>query len=97
LYGSLGMRCDLEGQTATAFTHVTVIDGATPEPRGDRTAVIRGNRIVAEGPSASVTVPSGSRVIDGRGKFLIPGLWDMHVHLAMPGGKQVLPSTSRMA
>jgi imidazolonepropionase-like amidohydrolase len=30
-------------------------------------------------------------VIDGRGKFLIPGLWDMHVHLAMPGGKQVLP------
>jgi imidazolonepropionase-like amidohydrolase len=30
-------------------------------------------------------------VIDGRGKFLIPGLWDMHVHLAMPGGRDVLP------
>jgi imidazolonepropionase-like amidohydrolase len=41
--------------------------------------------------AASITVPSGARVIDGRGKFLIPGLWDMHVHVAMPGGRNVLP------
>ncbi len=77
--------------TITAFTNVTVIDGTSPQPRSDRTVVIRGNRIVAEGPSASIAVPSGARVIDGRGKFLIPGLWDMHVHLAMPGGREVLP------
>ncbi len=74
----------------TAFTHVSVIDGRSAEPRADRTVVIRGNRIVAEGPSASVTVPAGARVIDGRGKFLIPGLWDMHVHTVMPGGRDVL-------
>lgn len=75
----------------TAFTNVTVIDGRRPEPRTDRTVVIRGNRIVAEGPSVTVKTPAGARVIDGRGKFLIPGLWDMHVHITMPGGREVLP------
>ena len=84
---------DLEGQAASAvaFTHVTVIDGTSPTPRSDRTVVVSANRIIAEGPSASVTVPANARVIDGRGKFLIPGLWDMHVHITMPGGRDVLP------
>jgi imidazolonepropionase-like amidohydrolase len=76
---------------ATAFTQVTVIDGRSPEPRADRTVVIRGNRIVAEGPASSTAAPAGARIIDGRGKFLIPGLWDMHVHTVMPGGREVLP------
>ena len=80
----------LETQS-TAFTNVTVVDATSPQPRVDRTVVIRGNRIVAEGPAASTKVPANARAIDGRGKFLIPGLWDMHVHLVMPGGKQVLP------
>ena len=78
-------------QAVTAFTNVTVIDGRSPQPRENRTVVIRGNRIVAEGPATSVKVPAGARVIDGRGKFLIPGLWDMHVHTVMPGGRLVLP------
>lgn len=80
-----------EAQQVTAFADVTVIDGRSPQPRENRTVVVRGNRIVAEGPSSSVSVPSGARAINGRGKFLIPGLWDMHVHTVMPGGKQVLP------
>ena len=78
-------------EVATAFRNVTVIDGRSPQPRENRTVVVRGNRIVAEGPATSVNVPAGARVIDGRGKFLIPGMWDMHVHTVMPGGKQVLP------
>ena len=73
-----------------AFTNVNVIDGRSSSPLPDRNVVIRGNRIVAEGPAASTTVPTGARRIDGRGKFLIPGLWDMHVHLTMPGGRDVL-------
>jgi imidazolonepropionase-like amidohydrolase len=77
--------------STTAFTYVTVIDGRSSQPRENRTVVVRGNRIVAEGPAASIRVPSGATVIDGHGRYLIPGLWDMHVHTVMPGGRQVLP------
>lgn len=73
-----------------AFTRVTVIDAATPVPRPDQTVVIRGNRIVAAGPAATTPVPPGTRIIDGRGKFLLPGLWDMHVHTTVPGGRDLL-------
>ena len=64
-----------------AITHVTIIDctGAAPEPNS---SVIIGNgHISVVGPSDRVTIPAGVRVIDGSGKFLIPGLWDMHGHL----------------
>jgi imidazolonepropionase-like amidohydrolase len=81
---------EAQSNATTAFTHVSVIDGRSSRPSTDRTVVIRGNRIVAEGPAASASVPAGARIIDGRGKFLIPGLWDMHVHTTMPGGREVL-------
>ncbi len=45
-----------------------------------QTIVIDGDRITAVGPSASTTVPRGALVIDGRGKTVVPGLWDMHTH-----------------
>jgi hypothetical protein len=73
-----------------AITHVTVIDGTDSLPRPDQTVVIRGNRIIVVGPAASTAVPPGARVLRGRGKFLIPGLWDMHVHTVAPGGRGVL-------
>jgi imidazolonepropionase-like amidohydrolase len=76
---------------AIAFTHVSIVDGTSPDVRPDRTVIVRGNRIEEEGPAASTRVPRGAHVIDGRGKFLIPGLWDMHVHTVVPGGDQVLP------
>ncbi len=79
-----------QAQQPTAFTNVTVIDGRSPTPRENRTVVVRGTRIVAEGPSASVSVPAGARILDGRGRFLVPGFWDMHVHTVMPGGRDVL-------
>ena len=64
---------------AVAITHVTVIDGSNPAPRPDQTVVLRGRHIVAVGPAPATAIPRGSRVLDGRGRFLIPGLWDMHV------------------
>ena len=64
-----------------AITHVTVIDAGTPKPRTDVTVITSGSRIAAIGDSSQVTIPRGARVIDGSKKFLIPGLWDMHVHL----------------
>ena len=64
-----------------AFTHVTVLTMAGGAALKDQTVVVHGNRITALGPSSTVTAPRGSRVVVGRGKFLIPGLWDMHGHL----------------
>jgi imidazolonepropionase-like amidohydrolase len=78
-------------QAPIAITHVTVVDGTRPSPGRDFTVVVRGNRIAMVGPAASVAVPAGARVVDGRGKFLVPGYWDMHVHTATPGGREVLP------
>jgi cytosine/adenosine deaminase-related metal-dependent hydrolase len=67
-------------QEPIAITHVSVIDIETGETRSDNTVVVTGNRISYAGSAAAATIPAGARVIDGRGKFLIPGLWDMHVH-----------------
>jgi len=57
-----------------------VIDVASGATHPDNTVLVSGNRITFAGPAANARIPAGARVIDGRGKFLIPGLWDMHVH-----------------
>ena len=62
--------------------HVTVIDGTGRAPQLDQTVVIVGDRITAIGPAGQIKFEKSAHVIDGRGKFLIPGLWDMHVHIA---------------
>lgn len=63
-----------------AITHVTVVDVTGGPPRRDQTVLIDGSRIAAVGPTSRVRIPPGSRIIDGTGKYLIPGLWDMHTH-----------------
>jgi len=63
-----------------AITHVTVIDTSGGPAANDMTVVVTGDRIADVGKTGKVTVPAGAKVIDGTGKFLIPGLWDMHVH-----------------
>jgi len=50
----------------------------------DYTVVGSGNRIIAVGPTQSVAVPSGAQVIEASGKAVLPGLWDMHTHIAEP-------------
>lgn len=64
-----------------AITHATVIDVARGRLLPDRTVVVAGGRITAVGESRRVRVPKTAQVVDATGKFLIPGLWDMHVHL----------------
>lgn len=64
------------------ITHVTVIDATGRSAMPDSTVVIAGERIVAIGKSAEVPLPRGAQVVNGAGKFLIPGLWDAHVHLS---------------
>ena len=60
---------------------VTVIDATGAPARPHMSVVVTGQKITAIGPAASIAVPKGAAVINGSGKFLIPGLWDMHVHL----------------
>jgi imidazolonepropionase-like amidohydrolase len=76
---------------ALAFKDITVVDATDPSPRAHQTVVIQGNRISTVGHVDSVVVPTGARVVRGAGKYLIPGLWDMHVHTVFPGGRRVLP------
>ncbi|HVT39139.1 MAG TPA: amidohydrolase family protein [Gemmatimonadaceae bacterium] len=68
-----------------------MIDGRDSVPLLDRTVVVRGTHIVAVGPTPTTRAPIDARIIDGRGKFLVPGFWDMHVHTVAPGGRDVLP------
>lgn len=74
---------DSKAQSAIAFTNVAVVDVEKGALRLDQTVVIEGSRIAAVGDAQRIRPPRGARVIDGEGKFLMPGLWDMHVH-AMP-------------
>jgi len=73
-----------------AITHVSVVDVERGTSRSDQTVVVDGPRITAVGPSASMAVLPSARVIDGRGKWLIPGLWDMHAHTVVPTGRLLL-------
>ena len=63
-----------------AIVDATVIpmdpDGALPH----QTVIVHGDRIEALGPVASTPVPAGATTIDGKGRWVIPGLVDMHVH-----------------
>jgi imidazolonepropionase-like amidohydrolase len=79
-----------------AITHVTVIDvGRRLLPaRPDFTVLVDGDHIAAVGAAAKTAIPPGARAIDGRGKWLIPGLWDMHVHTVVPSGRAMLASAA---
>ena len=61
-------------------THVTVIDTCNAREDGDQTVVISDRKISDLANSKNVAVPPNARIVDGRGKYLMPGLWDMHVH-----------------
>jgi imidazolonepropionase-like amidohydrolase len=69
----------------TAFAHVTVVDPSSKGLQEDVTVVVCGERIRSVKGTPRAQVPKRTRVVDARGKFLIPGLWDFHVHLAQAG------------
>ena len=66
---------------ATAFTGVTVLPMTGAPSLHEQTVLVREGRIAAIAPAASLPVPPDATVIDGHGKFLMPGLCDMHVHM----------------
>jgi len=78
--------------TAT-IVHVTVVDVATGKELPDETVVLQGDHIVSVAAFDTAAAPQG-RIVDARGAFLIPGLWDMHVHIQ---DLKTCRSTLRMA
>ena len=74
LFGTLGAAQQL------VIQRVTVIDATGRQPQPDYTVVIEGDRITTVGPRKTVKPRKDAHIVDGAGKFLIPGLWDMHVH-----------------
>lgn len=77
----IAQRLPVAQPSSLVFTHVTLIDMTGDLPKPDMTVVVTGNRITALGQTGKVRIPKAAEIIDATGKFLIPGLWDMHFHI----------------
>ena len=77
----VGTSCSKsDSASQIAIVNATVVDVITSRALPNMTVVINGDKIADVAPSASIQLPRGTTTIDGTGKFLIPGLWDMHTH-----------------
>jgi imidazolonepropionase-like amidohydrolase len=83
----LASACVTSNDGALAITNVTVIDATGAPARPATTVVIRRGRIVSVEPSTGARIPRNANVVDGAGKYLIPGLFDMHTHLSFFGAE----------
>ena len=72
------------GGAVTAFVGVSVVPMDRERVLPNQTVIVRGDRIAAVGPTGRVAVPVGATRVDGRGKFLLPGLAEMHGHIPPP-------------
>ena len=70
----------LPDEPSVAFVGVSVVPMSANTVLADQTVVVQGDRIVALGPAKDTAVPEGATRIDGHGRWLMPGLADMHVH-----------------
>jgi len=72
----------ITGSPAAALALVggTLVDGTGRSALADATVVIRDGRIVAAGPRPQIKIPKDAKLVDARGKTILPGLWDMHAH-----------------
>jgi len=75
------------------LTNATVVDVRTGKLQPDQTVVLERNHILSIGPGKSAKYPRNADLVNCKGGYLIPGLWDMHVHLALgdwfPGAKDI--------
>jgi hypothetical protein len=63
------------------FRDVDLFDADAAAMRPHSTVVVTGDRITAAGPDGTVAIPEGAEIVQGKGRALLPGLWDMHVHV----------------
>lgn len=83
-YSQIADRLSPQTPGPIALVGATLIDLKGNTPIENSTVVIDGDRIVSAGPRSTVPVPSNAKVIDVSGKFILPGLWDMHSHFYQP-------------
>jgi imidazolonepropionase-like amidohydrolase len=69
-----------EPAAVTAIMGGRLIDGTGRPPVEDSVVLLRGDKIIAAGPAASVPIPRGAEFVDAKGKSVLPGLWEMHAH-----------------
>jgi len=86
---AFGSGCGEQFPPPLAIEHVTVVDVVTGTLRPDQNVILRVRYIESFGPAATTPVPPEAERVDGTGKYLIPGLWDMHLHLN-PGARDTL-------
>jgi hypothetical protein len=80
LTASSGLVAQTGPRETISITHVTVVDVGTGKELPDQTVVLQGDRILSVEAFDAAKPPQG-HVVDAHGGFLIPGLWDMHVHI----------------
>jgi imidazolonepropionase-like amidohydrolase len=68
-------------RTPTLVDHVLVFDSIAGRYLPDRAVLIADGKVAAIGPAGSIKAPAGATVLDGKGKTLLPGLWDSHQHV----------------
>ncbi|MDX2184330.1 MAG: amidohydrolase family protein [Gemmatimonadaceae bacterium] len=110
LFGALLSVAPLGAQSVTALVGGTLIDGYGGPPVRNSVVLVRGDRITAVGTVGGLAVPAGATVISTEGMTVLPGLWDMHVHLMLAGhgnyakwdreyppklASEILPATAR--
>ena len=78
----LGRRVPAEHSGTFAIAGATLVDATGAAPVEDSVVLVRDGRIAAAGPRGKVSIPSGTRIVDGKGKNLLPGLWEMHIHFS---------------
>ena len=79
-----GLRSAAQSDQVVAFTNVAVVPMDADRVLNDHTVVVTKDRITALGPAGSTRVPDGAVRVEGKGKYLMPGLAEMHGHIPGP-------------
>src|SRR4030095_2859640 len=82
---SINSQSPAHSQTIKALVGGTLIDGFGSKPIRNSVIIIQGERIKAVGQVGVLPIPPGAEVISTEGMSVLPGLWDMHVHLMING------------
>jgi hypothetical protein len=85
LSGGMWLAAQPVDSQSLVLTHASIIDVTNGAVYSDQTLVVTGSRIQALGNSSAIKIPKGSKAVDATCKYVIPGLWDSHVHTRYQG------------